>query len=874
MDRKAFLDQEAPAGYVAGVGRGATGFVTSADAGGLRSVRPFEPSDSEDDNGDNNSLGLLGGQSKDDEEADRVYDEVERRLQKRHKNTSQLEVVQQDEENQIAQQFTDLKRHLAHVSQDEWANLPEASDFTKRNKRMRLLEQSRQRFYATPDNIISAQRAGDGNRFTRLETEAQDDLENGIETDLMMADIQKNRTILSSLRKSEPNRSSSWIASARLEVQAKNFSAAKRFIAEGCKRAPHSEDVWLESIKIHQNSTDGIKVSKVIVTEALKYNSGSEKLWLKACECENSADLVSQRRVLMKGIEFIPGSVKLWEKMIELQEDEADVKKMLSKVVELCPSEWNFWLSFINLSPYEEAKNLINRARKAMKNNHQVWITAAKLEERESMSISDVKIMKMLEKGIKTSNEHTEEHQKLTRSQWLDEAARAEKEGFLLTCKAIVFSTISFGISADEPDKLNIYFTEARKYSTDGFHETGNYIYEYITTQYPNDIECWIRFFEAYKSVESFKVEGIYKFYERAISFNNEEEVFPLMYAKDKWKLGDDITGARDILDEALKRLDTKEDIWHAKIKFEIKTGNLETANKISKTMIQTIPKASARVWYKHIHLQRYINKVMEITDYQTYILKLVDEALEWFPEEEKLHLQNGQILLEDLNLVEQAKEAFLVATNKHPEYVDVWISLAKVYEEKLNVIIRARSILDSAITQNPNDDRLWLEKIGLERRNKDLIAARQLCNKALRSFNSSPRVWIEYLTLIPKMSQRKNAFLDALKSTDNSPIILLNIGIFFWVDGKLKKAKSWFDRALDSDPQNGDIWGWLYNFHKQNGSPDEVQQFQKQFAKGGESINRGYVWNKVAKAVESFNKEPIEILELVSSQLKGDTKI
>lgn len=39
-------------------------------------------------------------------------------------------------------------------------------------------------------------------------------------------------------------------------------------------------------------------------------------------------------------------------------------------------------------------------------------------------------------------------------------------------------------------------------------------------------------------------------------------------------------------------------------------------------------------------------------------------------------------------------------------------------------------------------------------------------------------------------MSQRKTAFLDALKATDNSSLILMIIGVFFWYDGKYNKCK------------------------------------------------------------------------------------
>lgn len=861
MERKAFLDQEPPPGYVAGIGRGATGFVTSADSGGIRG-RLFDASDSENEVEDGNDVALLGKVNKDDEEADRVYEQIENRLQRRNKKPQEIQVI---EDNSLKDEFSDLKRDLASISRDSWSNLPEAADFTKRNKRMRLLEQLRQRFYATPDNIIASQI--ESSKYKDLEVE--DD--NNVDADREIADIQKNRSILNSLRKSEPLRPSSWIASARLEVQAKRFNAARKLISEGCRRIPHSEEVWLESIKIHQNSVDGSKLAKVVVAEALKYNSKSETLWLRACDCENPTDKVSQRRVLMKGIEFIPNSVKLWERMIELQEDADDVKKMLSKVVEICPLEWKFWLALINLSEYKEAKLIINNARKAMKDNHHVWITAIKLEEREHRDLNETKLIKMLEKGIKQLDDNSLEENRLSREEWFQEASQAESEGFLLTCKAIVFNTIDLGVDGE---KLTNYLNLASELSSNGFKETANFVYEYATNVFPVDVSAWMRLFSAYKSLKNFNLSKIYQFYEKAISLNAQEPVFRLMYAKDKWKIENDIDGARHILDSALESLNDVEDVWHAKIKFEIKTNYVDDASKVSLEMIQKIPDSSPRVWYKHIHLQRYTQKIRPNENYSTEIIKLSEEAIERFPDCWKLHLQKSQILLDDLNKVDDAREYLTISTNQLPNAVELWIQLSRLYLDRLKIAIRARSILDSALIKNPNSDLLWVEKISFERKNNDLVASRQLCNKALRNLKSSSNLWVEYLRLIPKMSQRKNAFLDALKATDNSSTILLNIGIFFWIDGKIPKAKSWFERSLNNNDQNGDVWGWLYNFYSQNGSDEEMQSFKQKFISREEAINRGESWNSVAKAVENLTKEPLQLLEIVAQRVKLDAKI
>lgn len=91
MERKSFLDQEAPEGYVAGLARGAVGFRTSTSPDsfnrGIAIVQNEEEEEDEDNNNKTttqlNEDGILstkkrGKEDEDDEEADRIYNEIEK----------------------------------------------------------------------------------------------------------------------------------------------------------------------------------------------------------------------------------------------------------------------------------------------------------------------------------------------------------------------------------------------------------------------------------------------------------------------------------------------------------------------------------------------------------------------------------------------------------------------------------------------------------------------------------------------------------------------------------------------------------------------------------------------------------------------------
>lgn len=115
--RKDFLSQQAPENYVAGLGRGATGFTTRSDLGparegpseeqmkellakraqqlGAAPPTAYGAPEKKDDNDDDderfqdpeNEVGLFanGAYDRDDDEADRIYQEVDEKMDRRRK---------------------------------------------------------------------------------------------------------------------------------------------------------------------------------------------------------------------------------------------------------------------------------------------------------------------------------------------------------------------------------------------------------------------------------------------------------------------------------------------------------------------------------------------------------------------------------------------------------------------------------------------------------------------------------------------------------------------------------------------------------------------------------------------------------------------
>lgn len=871
MERKAFLDQEPPPGYVAGIGRGATGFTTSADTGPVRFESDFG-TELEHDDGSDAGILAVGRKTLDDDEADRIYDEIDKRMQRRHRAKPETEENGVDlietGNGTVKHEFTQLKTQLAGISALQWENLPEVGDLTRKNKRQRILDQQLQRSYAAPDMLIAGAgglaRAGNHDLARALDTAAPNSKAlmaqiHEMESQKVTGDIDRSRLILASLRRTEPGKSDLWIASARLEELAKNFKLAKALIVEGCTKVPHNENVWLESVRIHQNSSEGTKVCKSIINEALRLNTESEKLWFQAVELENPADSFSRKKILMKALEFLPQQASLWKALVDLESDTDNMKRLLNKATELCSEEWGFWLTLVNTSDYKEAKTVLNKARKQLPLNHKIWITALKLEERENPAVSSNKLLSMLAKGFKELGKHNQLPQ-----EWLVEAAEAESEGFRSTCCAIVDNALDLVENSDS--RLPTLLGNAESYAAQNSLQTSNYIYQYITKAYPGDVGSWMRLFSSFKRGSDVRLPELYGFYSLAISQNPLSEIFYLMYAKDKWIIGKDVPGARKILEDASLELPGSEKIWLARVKLEVRNSSYKNAFNVSKRALQELRSKSVRVWYKHIHLLRFcVHKGLDFSSGES-LLDVCVEALELFPDNDKLFLQKSQILL-DQGEQKAAREVLSIASRKCPASINVWCSLAQL-DMNMGASARARSLLDTATLENPSSDLLWDSKIELEIKEKDMVIGRQLVNKALKLFPSSSLIWMHNLTMIPKMSHRKNAFLDALKQTNNSTEILLGIGVFFWIDGKFAKAKAWFDRALNADKKNGDAWGWSYCFVSKNGTEEEVSKLLEKIEASFDDINKGKTWTLVLKNHENYDMSPADTVKAVAEKL------
>ncbi|KAM5446093.1 U4/U6 x U5 tri-snRNP complex subunit Prp1 [Microsporum audouinii] len=935
--RKDFLSQPAPENYVAGLGRGATGFTTRSDLGparegptpeqiqealakraallgtapptaygastrgekGGKTEKEEEDDDRYQDPEDETGLFAYGQYDRDDDEADQVYQAVDEKMDKRRKARREARERQEMEEYEsknpkIQQQFADLKRSLASVSDEDWANIPEVGDLTGKNRRAR--QNLRQRFYAVPDSVIA--NARDSTEFTttinddgteshiprgenadgtitnfadigaardkvlqvRLDQAAEGssgDVASGSASsidpkgyltsltksemkagEVEIGDIKRVRTLLESVTKTNPKHSPGWIAIARLEEIAGRIGAARNYIARGCELCPKSEDVWLENIRLNDNHN-----AKIIAANAIKNNDRSTRLWIEAMKLES--DSRAKKNVLRQAILHVPQSVTIWKEAVNLEENPDDARLLLAKATEMIPLSVELWLALARLETPENAQKVLNAARKAVPTSRDIWIAAARLQEQMGTA-HKVNVMKRAVQSLARDSAMPK------REEWIGEAEKCEEEDAILTCNAIIRETLGWGLDEDD-DRKDIWMEDAKGSIARGKYETARAIYAYALRIFVNKKSVWLAAADLERNHGT--KESLWQLLEKGVEACPQCEDLWMQLAKEKWQAGE-IDNTRRVLGRAFNQNPNNEDIWLAAVKLEADTNQIEQARELLSTARREA--GTDRVWIKSVAYERQLGN-------KDHALDLVNQGLQLYPKADKLWMLKGQIYESDGQL-QQAREAYGTGTRACPKSVPLWL-LASRLEEKAGVVVKARSVLDRARLAVPKNAELWTESVRVERRANNIGQAKSLMSKALQEVPNSGLLWSESIWHLEPRTHRKPRSLEAIKKVDNDPILFVTVARIFWGERRLEKAMTWFEKAIVANSDLGDVWAWYYKFLLQHGTDEKREDVLTKCI--ATEPKHGEIWQTVSKDPANAHKTTEEILKITMNRLE-----
>ena len=794
----------------------------------------------------------------------------------------------------IQQQFADLKRGLASVSEEDWANIPEAGDLTRKNKRTKT--NARNRFYAVPDSVIAGARdstqmdtsvnddgaatngssvdsidgtmtnfadigaARDKVLQVRLDQAAQSgvDASSGTSTNIdpkgyltslsktelkagevEVGDINRVRTLLESVIKTNSRHGPGYIALARLEEVAGKVVAARKAIAIGTEMCPNSEAVWLEAMRLNDNHN-----AKIIAARGIQANPQSTALFIGAADLETIS--ANRQRVLRRAIDALPKSEKIWRELINGVDDPSEAKLLTAKAVEEIPLSGklfsfqaqtrltvvpvDLWLGLARLEVMTgnalDAQKVLNRARIANPTSFRVWIAAARLAE-ETGKGNPKQIIKRAVQSL------ARENAMLKREEWITEAEKLETEGgAVLSLQAIIEETLGFGVDEDDDRKL-LFLEDSQASIARGKFETARAINAYALRVFPTSERLW-KFATEFERNNGSEISEL-QLLEKACEACPSSVHLWLALAKAKRKGEDGINESRRVLGRAFNQLSSNEDIYLAAVELEANTGN----NTEARVLLQTAREQAGtdRVWYKSVAFERQ-------QDNDDVALDLCIAALQLYPKQAKLHMQKGQIYSSQ-GKIPQAREAYNIGTRACPTSIPLFLLLSRL-EEASGVIVKARSVLERGIMASPKSAELRLEAIRVERRAGNTPQAKVLMAKALQTLPTSGLLWSESIWHLEPRTHRKPRSLEAIKKCDNDSTLFVTVARVFWGERRLEKAASWFEKAILLDADLGDTWAWYLKFLMQHGEEAKIRDL---IAKAvGSEPKHGEVWQAVAK--------------------------
>eukprot|EP00747_Dinoflagellata_sp_TGD_P155376 gnl/TRDRNA2_/TRDRNA2_177576_c0_seq1.p1 gnl/TRDRNA2_/TRDRNA2_177576_c0~~gnl/TRDRNA2_/TRDRNA2_177576_c0_seq1.p1 ORF type:complete len:636 (-),score=14.38 gnl/TRDRNA2_/TRDRNA2_177576_c0_seq1:929-2836(-) len=606
-----------PKGYVAGLGRGVTGFVTRSDIGpgtylaGEMEEHKYTTEDKALDDESTNFDTFMGSDAgvfahtgiyeDDDREADAIWDAVDefmdQRIYDNYGNASNIKTRSSSGENTLLdREFVDLKKKLALISPEEWAAIPEIDCHIKpkNSHRSSLLNLEHYDIKNIPnkktnvpnivnDGTVTTDLAAIGEGRGTLLNLKLDKMADSvtshtvvdprgymtelksikINTDTEISDIKKARLVLRSVTQTNLSHAPGWIASARIEELAGKLLSARQIILHGVENCPKNEEVWIEAARL-QN----LNVAKDLIDLGVVILPKSVNLWLQAAKLHH--DPAKKSAVLRKAVEKNPDSVVLWKNMIDLANEE-EARILFSYAVNCCPRNVELWIALARLETYETARKVLNRAREVIPNDPQIWLTASKLEE----SHGNHRIVeKIIERGVNSLKAH---NVFIDREYWLKEAETSEKlkPSLVFTCRAIV--KIVFDLEIDNKDNITTWLNDARESLSRNAIETARAIYKYALSKFPSKKSIWRN--SAKLEKEYGTRETLDNLLKEGVRCCPGATVLWLMAAKEQWISGN-INAAREYLAEGFRLNGACEEIWIAAYKIEYEAGELHRAKK------------------------------------------------------------------------------------------------------------------------------------------------------------------------------------------------------------------------------------------------------------------------------------------------------
>ncbi|KAJ1721164.1 U4/U6 x U5 tri-snRNP complex subunit Prp1 [Coemansia erecta] len=439
---KDFLGKPAPPGYVAGLGRGATGFTTRSDIGPAREASTRKTGDNNNDNDRDdddrrfadaeNEEGLLSNLAPgdaDDEEADQVWSQIDQHMAQRRRQKSKRTVETADaqdideNDNGVTRDMQALKRQLQTVSAEEWAAIPdvaqvaETSARAKRRRRAAGSTRHGERLAQGSDASLLATFGLEPSRSAEAAVKASVDGAAGEQqTDFVALGQARDDVLRLTLdRLAQGSNGSGGSGGAADSVDREGYltslaqpgraaeiadvGRARELLRSVTLANPRHAAAWIARARVEelaatagtagsagesQGSQQQQQMSRAraVIAQACERCARSEDVWLEAARLAASPN--DARAVLAQAARHVPRSVRLWTAAADLEQQAGQQKRVLRRALEHVPQSSALWKRLVALEDDPaEARVLLAHAVDLAPAASDLWLALARLETHE-----------------------------------------------------------------------------------------------------------------------------------------------------------------------------------------------------------------------------------------------------------------------------------------------------------------------------------------------------------------------------------------------------------------------------------------------------------------------------------------------------------
>lgn len=761
----------APTGYVAGMGRGAGGAAPSRGADGDENEDLSESNYDEFEGYGGGFVDPTTPYDQDDKEADDTWESIDERMDSKRKirrETKEKEALSKfrAERPKIQQQFSDLRRELSGVSYDDWENLPEPGDF-RRTKRQMV-----ERYMPAPDSLLEKARA-ENEQFSSLDVRQQK--LGGLETPGGRSGLSTPLGMVTPDLKEYGDK-----RKLLLEAKLKGVSDS---VSGQTVVDPKGYLTDLSSVKVTSDAEIGdLKKAGLLLKSVITTNPKHPPGWIAAARLEEIAGkIVQARKIIAKGCEECPDNEDVWIENARLQTPE-NAKIVISQAVKHIPNSVKLWMYAANLETDTKAKQrVLRKGLEFIPNSVRLWKAAVELEEPENARI-------LLSRAVECVPDNVEMWLALARLETYDKAK-------------VVLNKAIRAI----PGEPQIWITAAMLEEAHNANEekTRDIIKKGVKAlqgqQVIFDREQWIK--EAEKAEKAGMVHTSQSIISETIGTGLEEEDRKKTWIEDAESCiaHGSIQTARAIYAHALTVFPGKKSLWLRNAHLEKAHGTKESLDQLLKKAVRHCPQAEI-LWLMGAKEKWMSGDV----DGARQILRLAFEAN---PDSEQIWL--AAVKLESENKEFSRARSLLERARERSGTQRVWLKSA-ILEREMRNFQEEKRLLTEGLLRYANFDKLWMMRAQFEEREKNWNLARDIYLQGLRNCPKSITLWKCAASLEEKAgsSSKARAILDKarLQNPKNPDLWLMAIRVELRANNK-KMAQAALAKALQECPNSGILW-------------------------------------------------------------------